>query len=121
MGNREYGNKYNTIKRERHMSYRLTYRVTSRTNPSKVYTSTAEFWEDHETETSATDTQNTAYAIDGDIEATTSTLSGDGSYVTYVKTYKDRGAFTQYASETSSGLTAEAVVLNFQRTNEEEI
>ena len=103
------------------MSYRLTYKVTSKSNPSKVYTSTAEFWEDHETETSATDTQNTAYAIDGDIEATTSTLSGDGRYVTYVKTYKDRAAFTQYVSSTSSGLTAEAVVLNFQRTNEEEI
>ena len=103
------------------MSYRLTYRVTSRSNPSKVYTSTAEFWEDHETETSATDTQNTAYTSDGDLESTTSTLSGDGSYVTYVKTYKDRAAFTQYASETSSGLTAEAVVLDFERTNEEDI
>ena len=103
------------------MSYRLTYRVTSRSNPSKVYTSTAEFWEDHETETSATDTQNAAYTSAGNLEAETSTLSGDGRYVTYVKTYKDRAAFTQYVSETSSGLTAEAVVLNFQRTNEEEI
>ena len=103
------------------MSYRLTYKVTSKSNPSKTYSSTAEFWEDHEDETSATDTQNTAYTSAGNIEATTSTLSGDGSYVTYVKTYKDRAAFTQYVSETSSGLTAEAVVLNFQRTNEEEI
>ena len=103
------------------MSYSLTYRVTSKAYPSKTYSSTAEFWEDHEDETSATDTQNTAYTSAGNIEATTSTLSGDGSYVTYVKTYKDRAAFTQYASETSSGLTAEAVVLNFQRTNEEDI
>ena len=56
----------------------------------------------------------------GNIEAESSTLSGDGKYVTYVKTYKDRAAFTQYTSETSSGLNAEAVVLNFQRINEEE-
>ena len=103
------------------MSYRLTYKVTSKSNPSKTFSSAGEFWEDHEDETADTDTQNTAYAIDGDLESITSTLSGDGSYVTYVKTYKDRASFTQYASETSSGLTAEAVVLNFQRTNEEEI
>ena len=102
------------------MSYRLTYKVTSKAYPSKVYTSAAEFWEDHEDETSATDTQNTAYTSAGNIEAESSTLSGDGKYVTYVKTYKDLAAFTQYTSETSSGLNAEAVVLNFQRINEEE-
>lgn len=103
------------------MSYRLTYKVTSKSNPSKVYTSTAEFWEDHETETSATDTQNTAYTSAGNLESETSTLSGDGRYVTYVKTYKNRAVFEQYISSTSSGLTAEAIVLNFERTNAEEI
>ncbi len=103
------------------MSYRLTYKVTSKSNPSKTYSSATEFWEDHEDETSATDGMNATYTSAGNIEATTSTLSGDGSYVTYVKTYKDKAAFTQYVSETSSGLTAEAVVLDFERTNEEEI
>jgi len=103
------------------MSYRLTYKVTSKSNPSKTYSSTAEFWEDHETETSATDTQNAAYTSAGNLEAETSTLSGDGRYVTYVKTYKDRAAFEQYVSSTSSGLTAEAIVLDFERTNAEEI
>ena len=102
------------------MSYRLTYKVTSKSNPSKTYSSTAEFWEDHEIDTSATTTQNIAFTAAGDIESESSTLSGDGLYVTYVKTYKDRAAFTKYTTETSSGLNAEEVALRFERINEEE-
>ena len=95
------------------MPWTKNYRVTSKTNPDKVYATTDEFWADHSDVVFNTAGLNQTYLADGRIERITGNLSADGKSLDYQKIYKDETAFNEYTTEALNDMTTEATKLNF--------
>ena len=95
------------------MPWTKTYKVTSKTNPDKVYATAKEFWADHQDVVTNTSYLNTTYLGDERIERITATLSTDGKSIDYQKVYKDEQSFNEYTTEAENAMETEATKLNF--------
>jgi hypothetical protein len=95
------------------MPWTKTYKVTSKTNPDKVYATEAEFWLDHDSVIDGASRINETYLADGRIESITETLSADGKSINYQKVYKDEQSFNEYTTEAANAMETEATKLIF--------
>jgi len=77
------------------MSYTVQYRITSITNPDKVYASKQDFWDDH----SKSATIDKSSVESGKVESYNSELDAGGKSITKTMIFVDESAFNTYVTE----------------------
>ena len=95
------------------MTFTKIYKITSKTNPEKVYDSTTSFWADHSDVVTDTKDLNATYKASGKLISTTGILAGDGLSINYEKIYKDEASFNEFEIEADSAMDTEAGKLDF--------
>ena len=94
------------------MSYTVQYRITSITNPDKVYTDKQDFWDDH----SKTSTIDKSSVESGKVEFAlgeekyNSVLDEGGKSITKTIVFVDEAAFNAYITEVTNLLSSLGIV-----------
>jgi hypothetical protein len=88
------------------MSYTVQYRITSITNPDKVYTDKQDFWDDH---SKTTNIDKSSVKSDR-VESYTSELDAGGKSITKTILFVNEDAFNTYVTETTNLLSSLGIV-----------
>jgi hypothetical protein len=88
------------------MSYTVQYRITSITNPDKVYASKQDFWDDH----NKSSTIDKSSVESGKVESYISELDAGGKSITKTILFVDEDAFNTYVTEATNLLSSLGIV-----------
>lgn len=98
------------------MAYRISWKITSKKHPDKIYSSHVEFWDDHIND-EGIELKNSSslkgkFFYDGTLLSDDMTLGDDGKYVIRTKVYSDKDAYLKYVNEIT--LSSKEILKQYQ-------